>query len=491
MKRAIIIALALTAAVACSKEHDGGPGRLTIRAGFEQELQPLTKTYVKDSGTGAIWWGTGSLDKVLFVFSESDAKYNFTSESTQAEAVRTFSCDTWGGGDWKYAVWTGRSAAADNCSVSGSVISGSTLRVVNPQTATNSNSFNNTANITVMKPQDTAMRNVLGYLRFTIPTYPGSTLAAIKSVQLSADEDVAGNISIDYSGADPVASITADGTNTLTLNTRWKDTGYEAGLAYMVLPAGTYHNAKLTVTPFSETPSAENAATATPYTVYFNSDLTITRGRYTDCGTLAASDPNAFDYGLTSGDTHKASFDAARFAQYGVSADSRDIAGPILIDGITYGGPGMLYYGNRISCNKVNTEWSGEFPEVVPSSRYFSFKVSSPGTLRFYPAPASKDGDNLRIPTFYLALVKTVGGVTSASIIQSVTPVSPADGTLSENRNDANIYSSAYEPYWITMSVTESDLEGITEPATLILYHRYTTGNTCTVYYWPIEYQLT
>lgn len=488
MKKTSIIVLAILAAFSCKQEQQpGNTHTLTIRAGFE-ESNLESKTYIKDSNAGTIWWGTGSQDKVMFVFNQADQKYTFTSSSTQPEVVRSFECDSWGGGEWKIAVWTGSTAASDNCFLSGTVISGSSLAVMNPQTVTNSNSFNNTANIAVMKPEDSAMRNVLGYLRFSIPTYPGSTLAAIKSVQFTADEHVAGNISIDYSGADPVATITSNGTNTLTLNTRWKNTGYEAGVAYMVLPAGTYHNAKLTVTPFSETPSVENAATATPYTVYFNSDLTITRSRYTDCGTLAASDPNAFDYCLSPGDTHKASLASSRFASYGVSASSRDITGPILVDGITYGGPGMSYYGNRISCNKVNTEWSVDFPNVIPTSRCFSFKVSSPGTLRFYPALANKDGDNLRIPTFYLAVVKTVGGVTSASIVQSITPASAVDGTLTENRNDSNVYSAAYEQYWISMTVTEDDLEGIDEPATVCLYHRYTLGNTCGVYYWPLEW---
>ena len=302
----ILLAAVMTAAVSCSKIQSGNNRALTIRVGYEQETQPGTKTYVKDSNAGTIWWGTANQDKVIYAFDASENKYSFTSTSATAESTRSFTCDSWGGGDWKMVVWTGLVEANDHSSLTGSVISGSSLKVMNPQKVNNSKSFDSRANIAVMKPGDTALRNVFGYLRFTLPSYPipeETRISAIKSVTLSADENVAGNISIDYSGSDPVAAIVSNGSTSLTLEARWKGsgpTGYEAGVVYMVLPPGTYHHASLTIVPFSETPTDKEAATGAAFTVNFVGDVIVQRGQYTECGTLPASESQAKE-GLTAG----------------------------------------------------------------------------------------------------------------------------------------------------------------------------------------------
>ena len=302
----ILLAAVVLATVSCSKIPSGDSRSLTIRVGYAQETQPATKTYVKDSNAGTIWWGTSNQDKVIYAFDSSDNKYSFTSTSTTAEPTRSFTCDSWSGGDWKMVVWTGLVEANDHSSLSGSVISGSSLKVMNPQKVNNSKSFDSRANIAVMKTGDTALRNVFGYLRFTLPSYPipGETrISAIKTVTLNADENVAGNISIDYSGSDPVATVVSNGSTSLTLNARWKDngpTGYEAGVVYMILPPGTYHNASLTIVPFTETPTVSSAATGAAFTVNFVGDVTIQRGQYTECGTLPAAESQAPE-GLTAG----------------------------------------------------------------------------------------------------------------------------------------------------------------------------------------------
>lgn len=505
MKKISAIATLLLAAVACLKEQPGASGNsFTIQAGFEQ--QPETKTYVKDANAGTIWWGSGGPDRVLYAFDASDTKVIFTSASTTAEAVRTFSSDSWSGGDWKYAIWTGKSSSEDQCSLEGDVFSG--LSVKNPQTINNSSSFNNQANIAVMKPGDGVLRNVFGYLRFTIPAWPETTkIAAIKSIVFSADENVAGDIQIDYSGAEPVASIVANAnaTDSLTLNTRWKNqgpTGYEAGMVYMVLPAGTYHNAKLTITPFAEKPDVQTAAVGESFSVNFVGDVTVKRGKYTDCGVLPTeapaepepepdpeftwpNDADAFDYDMIPDETRKASFTGMSNI---IGSGTQPISSTITVNDVTYGGPGLQFAGNRITANKVANEWSTEFPNIVPSSRYMSFKINKPGHLRFYPAPASKDGAVLRVPTFYLALVTKVNGVTSAKIVQTCTPTELADGTDSEFRKDAKIYSNEFQKYWVTLSVSEEDLTGIDEAATVYLYHRNPAVNTLLVHYWPLEW---
>ena len=61
----------------------------------------------------------------------------------------------------------------------------------------------------------------------------------------------------------------------------------------MVLPAGTYHNASLTITPFTSDPVNKDATTGEPFTYSFIGNLVIKRSQYTDCGTLPLTGPSS------------------------------------------------------------------------------------------------------------------------------------------------------------------------------------------------------
>lgn len=497
----------LLAVISCSKElvNAGTDRILTISAGYEEDKD--TRTYIKDPSAGTIWWGTSGVDKVLFVFDESGTKNVLTSQSTTAEAVRTFSSDSWSGGDWKYAVWTGYSQAKDQCALNGSVLSGPTLMVQNPQTITNSQSFNNSANIAVMKQGDDVLKNVFGYLRFTLPTYPGSALAGIKSVTLKADENVAGDIRIDYSGEVPVATVisNANASKTLTLNTRYKGNGpqgYEPGFVWMVLPEGTYHNASLTVTPFTSDPVEKEAETGEPFIVNFIGNLVIQRSKYTDCGTLPLTgstpvqpdenqwpnDEDAFDYGLDAEQSRRSAYISEEFAKYdidGADKNKRNIVGPVTVDGVTYGGPGLSFYGNRVTANKVKDQWSTEFPKIIPTQCYHSFKINRPGSVTFFQSISS---GITRIPTYYLAVVTDVNGVTTAKVVDSFTPDASGviDGSQSSGRPGNPYQGDTYKDYYVTLTVSEDDIAGITSAATVYLYHMDTVNNTNLVHYYPL-----
>lgn len=198
---------------------------------------------------------------------------------------------------------------------------------------------------------------------------------------------------------------------------------------------------------------------------------------------------DAFDYGLLAGESRTASIETDLMAAKGITSSARNINTPITVDGITYGGPNLSWYGNRIAVDKFAGSFSQEFPDVVPASRYMSFKINRPGTLSFYPAVASKDGNTVRVPTYYLVLVTKVKGVSSARIIQDFTPKDNADGTLSENRTDKNIYfGEDWAKYWVSLTVGKDDLKGIDEAATVYLYHQNPSVNSLTVYYWPLKW---
>ena len=187
------------------------------------------------------------------------------------------------------------------------------------------------------------------------------------------------------------------------------------------------------------------------------------------------SDASALDYGLQPGESRTASYDPEELADYGVTSEAKTIGKPVITNGVTYGGPGLSYYGSRMTCDKVSS-WSKDYPDVIPASCYLSFRINRPGSVKFYGAPWGNT-----IPTFYLAVVKKVKGVTTARIVQTVTPAEAADASVKDNRNDANVYSDGWAKYWNTLTVTAEDIAGIDEPATVYLYH-----NKGTVHFWPL-----
>ncbi|MBO4475891.1 MAG: rhamnogalacturonan acetylesterase [Bacteroidales bacterium] len=294
---------------------------IVIKAGFESMTGESvgSKTYVE--GGSAIQWSSCAQDRVLYVFDSKGVKNVFTSEDTSESATRAFSGTVSEGSEVQWVLWSGKVAAEDQSAIvlessttdsfgagyepigtggsiqfqtkAGSagraVFAGSSLRVINPQNISSPNSFAQEANIAVMKPGDATLRNAMGYIRFTIPAGEGGH-ATIKSVTFSADENLAGEIQIDYSGDEPRTRIVADGSQFLTVNTRFNGSGYEAGTLFAVLPAGTYHHLTLTVTPFAGDAAAEDAATGEPYVLSSKNAVVVKRGQYTNAGIIS---PNA------------------------------------------------------------------------------------------------------------------------------------------------------------------------------------------------------
>lgn len=330
MKRDMLSIFVLTALALASCHKEADPAgtvdpitiegdKVTITAGFESQLDPATKTYVNGS---KICWSSG--DNALYVFDSKGGKNLFTSDATTTGSSRSFTGQITSGSEVSYVLWTGKTKTqTDNTTLTHSargfdhqevtegnggtvvewdwtkgipltrdVFSGSTLKLVNPQNIDAANSFASTANIAIMKKGDTALRSVFGFIRFTVPQGTDGN-AAIKSVAFEANENLAGEIGIDYTDGEPVAAVIAGGSRTLTVNMRWNGSTsrYEDGTFYAVLPPGTYTNMKIRVTPFSHGASTEGAATGTTFELSCLKPVIIQRGRYTDCGTLPASTP--------------------------------------------------------------------------------------------------------------------------------------------------------------------------------------------------------
>ena len=500
MKKIIAIAafaVALVASVSCNKEQNLIPATTTktLSFGFEQ---PATKTYVKDTQAGTIWWGISEVDKVVFVFDENCTKYPFVSTSDTPEAVRAFTCDSWPTeAQMSFAVWSGRfisgTSQNDETTVDGDIING--LVLPNIQYNDHVNSFAYNTNAAILKAGDSSLRNLYGYIRYTIPATDG--FASIKNVSIQADEFLAGPVRVDYSGSEPVATIVGNGQNAVNADANFNG-GYEAGIYYLTVPAGTYHNVKITITPFTKSAdrTQKNAITGAPFTLSAKADVVVERGKYTDAGELPYVDPNqqeedddvewptdsdAFDYGYPKGSTHTASYPAAErktpeiIAVYGDDGikngskirNEEGYLPTVTLDKVTY------YYVMTFNSDRWTTgnvagpdTWMDSYEGIIPQNRCFSFKINRPGKLRYFCSV--EDAKYLDRGVMYtLSLLKTVSGDESAKILYDVEPTPAADriGVMKKP------YQTDTDNYWIELDVTKEDLMGIDEAATLYFFH--------------------
>lgn len=253
------------------------------------------------------------------MFDSNGKKNVFKSTSSTIEVARSFTGTIPSGGKPKYVLWTGKlqnddntiltetSDALDSALGSETIVSGgsatldtkaggsatsvrfsgSCLAVSSTQTINYQNSFVADGNISIMKEGDSCLKSVFGYLRYRIPVSDQGNYATIKSIKITADENIAGQVEIDYSGNEPVASIVSKGSRSITVNTRWqsKTSSYEPGLYYAILPVGKYHNVSVEITTFNGAASSYDAPTNAPFTIYCRGEVVVERGRYTDLGT--------------------------------------------------------------------------------------------------------------------------------------------------------------------------------------------------------------
>ena len=341
MRQAILTipALSVLALCACSREEPAAEpendGKMALTVGFETPRSGVTKTFV-DEGT-QILWSAKAVDKVIYVFDSSGAKNAFSCHALSASTTRTFTGNISEGSEATLVLWSGKRAEDDRSvlsvnnaeeeyvdmgnepigeggtvtfgtkasrSVTHAILSGPSLEVVNPQQVEFAGSFATNANIAVMQPGDKVLKSVFGYIRYNVPKGPDGC-ASIKSVTFTADEDLAGRIEIDCFGADPLAKLVGDGSRSLTVNTPWQtadDGYYEAGVLYAVLPVGTYHNMKVTITPFESGARSKDAATGEPFTISCKEPVVIQRGCYANLGTLPIAPLSPADAALFGSD---------------------------------------------------------------------------------------------------------------------------------------------------------------------------------------------
>lgn len=259
--RIILAALFISAAVSCQKEGFGGSE--TTR---ETEIATIVageKTRTSLSGNEVHW----TSDDVIAVYDNFGYKNKFDVQEASA-SYATFSGAVTSGTTQIYAVYPYELAGA---------ISGSTVNVTIPVDQTSKvGSFAEEHNISVAKGtknpgveeiENITFKNVVSYLKFTIPSY----IEDAKSVTFSTSRAIAGSATVDASADTPVAVVGENGSNSVTM------TGsYPVGSQFMfVLSSGEIQGFTVTV-----------VTDKTTWTITRSSEVSFAPGQYKNLGTL-------------------------------------------------------------------------------------------------------------------------------------------------------------------------------------------------------------
>ena len=326
MKKIITLILSsatILSVLSCSKDQQVKYVTKVLELGYEGDDSSdevgdgtsETKTFC--SGSGTVKWNGN--DKPVFVFDEDEQIHTFSGTNSSGDATRKVTCTEWPvGKDVKMVVWTGQNSETDNTLWLGTkgvndnswVVSGKSgvFRLQPTQSLSTKDSFSSTVNIAVKKNEDTKLRPVFGYLRFKLDTKiqitgGGKTenVSDIQKIELTSTQDnLAGDIQINYEGDTPVASFTANQTDKITLYPCFNTTirgHYRAGYVFLAMLPGEYTNVTLTIHylpvgdngdyTYADKNAANAAADAAELTVVkYAKSLKVERGKYTNAGTL-------------------------------------------------------------------------------------------------------------------------------------------------------------------------------------------------------------
>ncbi len=232
MKNKIILALAIifTAFISCTKENTtvntpdvNGAQTLVLNASLEGE-NGITRTSMDSQGN--VNWGK---DDFIYMFNDENTQFKSgTSLQVEGKYTGEFVFENWKGTP-TYAVLNPHTTYA-SASISGDVI---TTNLITSQRINKKGSFGNVANLSVGKVESdgnggysTALKNVCGLIGCEVDE-------GVSTITLTANEDIAGKITIDYNDGNPKYTI-VEGEKEITLN--YLD-GSKAGTFYFcVLP---------------------------------------------------------------------------------------------------------------------------------------------------------------------------------------------------------------------------------------------------------------
>ena len=457
MKKSFVCAFAALAVYglsSCQKEVVTSPvpmKEVTLNLGFE-----TTKTYL--NGDGKVYWGS---KEHVQVFTEKKGIYDFVSNDSKVPSA-TFTGSIPVGDNIKYVLSITKTSTDGLEIDENDIISGTSIALTAQQNPSMAHSYKNGASCSIMKDSDAALKNVFGLVKMSFPAYE-SGQSKIHHVVISANENIAGRFSIDYTGNEPVASAIIDNSvagKEITLTTRWASNMFESGDIYALMLPGTYTGFKMTVYPFESEPTSKDSYTlAEPFEITAAAPVVISRNKWIDAGTIPAekgsstdpgtgdgypNDESALDYGLTEAWT--ATINGDKFPGY--SSGAVFPAGGVTVDKVTYA-EGVGFYGNRVQLGACYDWDKTTYSVNMPKKRFISFKINRPGTLSFIPY-CSKDA------TIKIALVTKKNRIRSAIYAYETAAASYP------NKND--------ESYRKTYEINASHLEGIEEAASVYIF---------------------
>lgn len=270
IKYSALVAIAAIAA-SCAKEStvieketikDIPMEPMCIQTGDESE----TKTSLNGQ---TVNWTEG--DQIA-VYSNMDYSTGYKFSATNIKDINrntaTFSGEVPAGTESFFAVYPPER-------VSSASASGAVVTIPSDQTSA-AGTFYEELNITIAKGRKTPgksdvgtirFRNVCSYVKFTVPAY----VSDVKSVKISSDNAIAGNLTVDYTGENPSSTIAPDGAKSISMSG-----SFGAGETFIfVIAPGTVSNFSIDI----KTASGN-------WTRTVSSGFTATAGKPVNLGTV-------------------------------------------------------------------------------------------------------------------------------------------------------------------------------------------------------------
>lgn len=291
MKKTLIYALAASVAVlaSCAKEA-------TVKEAPAKETVPCTISFGADTtksymnSSGITWWTKGDQ---ISVFSDQGTRKTFTSTLSSSDASSDFTCEDWVSDEIpEWAVFCYEEKATPykpyNVTETTEGVFAANVSCYQPITVRNMGSFGSKANISVAKITNNqgtyngTMKNALGLVKITIPS-------GIQNVNEIILEDaagtapIAGNVTIDCTGDDPVCTPTGENGKS-SISAKCNISGATAFTAsksvYFCVVPGVSFTPKFT---FVKTDGSKASVTG-------SKAISVSRNKYFDCGTPSSLD---------------------------------------------------------------------------------------------------------------------------------------------------------------------------------------------------------
>lgn len=186
------------------------------------------------------------------------------------------------------------------------------------------------------------------------------------------------------------------------------------------------------------------------------------------------ADLTAFDYGMSIGSSKVA--DLTGFEAAGIphsTAIPSSMGYQVTLDKITYCGNETKFWNTpRIVTNRAKAfETIGGVKIPSATTQHFFFKINRPGTLSFFPRYSNNPTETV----FVVALVTTTEAGVTGKYLFTGTPATKSSSEADQSRPECRI----------TVDITEEDMNGITEAATVYVFHKDVSE---TLSYYPITW---